>query len=57
MDAVDKTGTTPLHRACARAETEMAKWLISVGADVAAVDKVGLNRRDLLLILLSGSPA
>ena len=57
MVSLAQNGETPLHRACARAETEMAKWLISVGADVAAVDKVGLNRRDLLLILLSGSPA
>ena len=37
-----QTGHTPLHEASARGQTRMALLLLSLGGDVAQVDKVEL---------------
>jgi hypothetical protein len=43
----DRTGTTPLHAACAHGHTEAAEALLAAGADPAARDAAGENAADV----------
>lgn len=41
LAAVDRTGASALHTACEARQGGMVEWLLSVGASVVAVDKLG----------------
>jgi serine/threonine-protein phosphatase 6 regulatory ankyrin repeat subunit A/serine/threonine-protein phosphatase 6 regulatory ankyrin repeat subunit B len=43
IDAVDKDGYQPLHRACQKGHSETVKLMVSYGANVDAVDNYGLT--------------
>ena len=43
----DDAGYTPLHNAAARGDTELIRYLVENGADVAAVSRVGQTTADM----------